>query len=273
VASRLARHCKTWEDKVTYFGVLLWFIGLPTIPLIAATLYDLRSGRRLPACFRTWPPWAVVAGHIVLALLYTTPWDNYLVANRVWRYNPDLVTGITLGWVPIEEYTFFVVQTLASGLWLLIWMRRLPPPAPRPLHHGLRWISLGIGGATWLAWLILLLSGWTRGLYMSLILVWALPPILLQLGFGADILWHYRRQVLAGLVPSFLYMSLVDALGIGGGTWTINPDNVVGVYLGGVLPLEEATFFLVTSVLINLGIVLVLAQESHVRARLRQAPG
>lgn len=45
--------------------------------------------------------------HVVLAVVYTAPWDNYLVATGVWSYNPGLVTGVTLGWVPIEEYTFF----------------------------------------------------------------------------------------------------------------------------------------------------------------------
>jgi lycopene cyclase domain-containing protein len=206
---------------------------------------------------------------VLLALVYTTPWDNYLVANRIWWYAPDRVTGVVLGWVPIEEYTFFVVQTLVVGLWLLLWMRRMPVPAVlSPLWKSVRWVSAVVGSLLWGTWLAVLLSRWPRGLYMALILVWALPPIVAQLAFGADILWRYRRLVLVGLLPAFLYLCLVDAVVIGRGVWTINPNNILGVYLGGVLPLEEAVFFLVTSMLVVFGMVLVLARESHVRAGL-----
>jgi putative membrane protein len=54
----------------------------------------------------------------IVALLYTTPWDNYLVANHIWTYPPERVWGIRLGWVPLEEYLFFVLQTTLTTLWL-----------------------------------------------------------------------------------------------------------------------------------------------------------
>jgi lycopene cyclase domain-containing protein len=275
---------------MTYFGVLLRFIGPPLVLLIAITIVDGMRGRRIPPAFRTWPPWAIVLGHVLLALVYTTPWDNYLVATGVWWYDPALVTGLTLGWVPIEEYTFFVVQTLMGGLWVLFWMRRADTRHPADREHpadteystgspktfffprpALRWITAGIGGLLWVVWLALLLAGWTKGRYMSLILVWFLPPILLQLAFGADILWHHRRLVSVALVPPTLYLWLVDGLAIRSGTWAINPQDTVGLDLLGVLPIEEATFFLVTNVLISFGIVLMLARESHRRAGLRTA--
>jgi lycopene cyclase domain-containing protein len=208
----------------------------------------------------------VLLGHVAIALIYTTPWDNYLVATRVWWYDPALVTGLTLGWVPIEEYTFFVVQTLLSGLWLLFWMRRLDPPRaalrPRPR---LRWASLAVGGALWALTLVALLLGWAPARYMALILFWFLPPILLQLGFGADILWRHRRLVLLGFLPPTLYLWLVDGLAIASGTWTISPEHTLGLDLFGVLPIEEATFFLITNIVIAFGMVLMLAWESHVR--------
>lgn len=222
----------------------------------------------------SWSPKKAVLLHALVALAYTTPWDNYLVANRIWWYDPALVTGLTLGWVPIEEYTFFVVQTWMTGLWLLTCARRLPPPPDTvPLRPGLRRATLGAAGVLWGAWLSLLLSGWTQGLYMSILLVWALPPIALQLAFGADILWRYRRLVALGLLPPTLYLWAVDALAISGGTWTINPANTVGLDLARVLPLEEAVFFLVTNTLIVFGMVLLLARESHQRfEQLRQRP-
>jgi lycopene cyclase domain-containing protein len=53
---------------------------------------------------------------IVIALVYTTPWDNFLVATQVWYYDPARVWNIILGWVPLEEYLFFVLQTILTGL-------------------------------------------------------------------------------------------------------------------------------------------------------------
>ena len=53
---------------------------------------------------------------ILIALVYTTPWDNYLVATQVWYYDPARVWNIILGWVPLEEYLFFVLQTILTGL-------------------------------------------------------------------------------------------------------------------------------------------------------------
>lgn len=254
---------------MTYFGVLLRFIGPPLILLAALARWDRLRGQRVPAWFDTWPPWAVLWGHVLIALVYTTPWDNYLVATRVWWYDPALVTGLTLGWVPIEEYTFFVVQTLTVGLWVLAWMRRLPaPPTPFYARPRVRWIATLVVGLVWALSLVLLLAGWTPGRYLVLILVWFLPPVLLQLGFGADILWHHRRLLLLGLLPPFLYLCLMDGLAIASGTWTINPRTTLGLDLAGILPLEEITFFWMTTLLIVLGMVLMLARESHERAGL-----
>jgi len=64
---------------------------------------------------------------IAAALIYTTPWDNYLVATRVWYYDPQLVLNIILGYVPLEEYAFFILQTLLAGLFVLWLWRRLYP--------------------------------------------------------------------------------------------------------------------------------------------------
>ena len=117
---------------MTYFGVLLWFVGIPTLVLVILTIYDWRRGRKYPDIWHALSPWLVLAIHILVAVVYTTAWDNYLVATRVWWYDPQRVTGLTLGWVPVEEYTFFIVQTLMTGLWLLAWMRHMQPPRNPP---------------------------------------------------------------------------------------------------------------------------------------------
>jgi lycopene cyclase domain-containing protein len=257
---------------MTYFGFLLRFLVIPLVLMGGLTWRDLRRGITRPLALRNWPAWMVLLVHVAVALLYTTPWDNYLVATRVWWYDPTLVSGITLGWVPLEEYTFFVLQTLTTGLWLLYLARRLPLEHSPGLHRSqARWIATPIVVLIWLGAVAILLSGWRPGTYLALELTWALPPIMLQLAFGADILWHHRRLVLLSLLPPTFYLCIADALAIGAGTWSINPGRSLNVYLVGGLPLEEFVFFTLTNSLVVFGMVLGLARESRDRipARIR----
>ena len=254
--------------RMAYLYFLAVFVGIPTLffALLNATLR--RLGFELPSSLQAWPALTVVGGHVLLALVYTTPWDNYLVATRVWWYNPDLVLGFTFGYVPFEEYLFFVGQTVLLGLALLAAGRLFPNPAlsfrPRPF---LRMGSAGLALVAWLFGLLLLLWDHLPGTYMGLELVWGMIPILIQFAFGADILWHHWRPVLWTLLPGTLYLAGADALAIRSGTWTIDPEQSLGVILGGILPLEEFVFFLLTSSMVVFGVTLVIAKESHVRAR------
>ncbi|RPH60840.1 MAG: lycopene cyclase domain-containing protein, partial [Chloroflexi bacterium] len=116
----------------------------------------------------------------------------------------------------------------------------------------------------WLVSLGFFLSGWPPATYLAITLAWALPPIGLQLLFGADILWHYRRLVALTILSVTLYLSAADSLAISSGTWTIDPQQSTGVFLG-ALPLEEALFFLITNTLIGFGLTLLLAHSSRQR--------
>ena len=135
-----------------------------------------------------------------------------------------------------------------------------------PQQVSLRAVLIGLG-VVWAAMLIVLLVGWQPGTYLALELVWALPPILLQIWFGLDILVRHRRLVLLTIVPATLYLSAADHLAISLGVWTINPEQSLGLFLGTHLPIEEFVFFLLTTVLVTFGLVLALASESWERIR------
>jgi lycopene cyclase domain-containing protein len=252
---------------MTYFGFLLRFLFIPIGLMLLWTLLDARRGKRVAATWCGWPAWSALLLHVVIAVVYTTPWDNYLVATGVWWYDPQLVTGLVLGWVPIEEYTFFIVQPILAGLWLLMLMRYLPAGEQGSGGAGGK-MRLWVVGGTAVIWLVMvgiLIAGWKPGTYLALELGWALPPIMLQLAFGADILWRQRRVVLGTIVPMTLYLSAADALAIGWGTWTIDPEQSLHFLLGGVLPIEELIFFLLTNTLLTFGMTLLLSVESHER--------
>ncbi len=242
---------------MSYFGFLLIFLVIPICALLAAQL------RNQPSRLFWWS----IAAQMALALLYTTPWDNYLVATGVWSYSQKQVTGIVLGYVPLEEYAFFLLETLLVGLWWhFCWARRRPleetPPSTK-----VRRLAAASLAALWAVLAVIFLHGWKPGTYLFITLLWALPPIVLQLAYGADILWHERRLVGSAVMPLGIYLSTADALAIRAGIWAINPGQSTGVFLG-TLPIEEAVFFFVTIILITFGMTLTLSEESRRRLSL-----
>ena len=251
---------------MTYFGFLLRFLLLPILVFLAITWWDHSKNRHIHGFRNGRAVWIGIGIHVLLALLYTTPWDNYLVATGVWYYNPRLVTGMVIGYVPIEEYTFFVVETILSGLWWWFLARRLSPPRTmfKP-ERRIVYLSTGVLALLWLIFTYLFFFGGMEWTYLSIILFWALPPIIIQLLFGADILWHYRRLVFLALFIPGLYLSLMDIVALTETTWSISPTQTTGVLFFGILPLEEVLFFFITNVLITFGMTLLLAEVSQER--------
>jgi putative membrane protein len=250
---------------LTYGNLLALFLGVPILMLALLTWRDRRRKDGLPVDLHGWSPFTVLPVLIIVAVLYTLPWDSHLIALRVWWYDPARINGLAIGGVPFEEVAFFVLQTLLAGLWLLWLARHLPR---RALHRAntsrypLRLLSASVGGCLWLLALVLLLSGWRADTYLGWELVWALPPIILQLAVGADILWRQRRLLCATIFPLLLYLSLVDALAIHEGIWRLNRHLTVGMLIGGQLPVEEFVFFLLTTLLVVFGFVLGLSTAS-----------
>lgn len=250
---------------MTYAGFLLRFVIIPIVLLSVLLIFQRRKSAAVEHAGIGIPPRYLLLALAVIALVYTTPWDNYLVANGIWWYDPSLVLGIRFGWVPLEEYAFFLLQPALTGLWFLLLSRRITPATSFTPQNDIRYLGTAVLGIVWLASLVILLVGWQPGTYLSLILVWALPPIALQVILGGDILWHYRRIVILTIATATLYLSVADTLAIGSGTWTINPERSLGIMLGGILPIEEMIFFLMTNVLLVFGLTLGLARESLVR--------
>ena len=252
--------------QMTYFGFLLRFLFTPILVFLAITLWDNRNNQQIVGFRNGRAVWIAIGIHILLAMLYTTPWDNNLVATGVWYYNPDLVTGIVIGYVPIEEYTFFVVETILSGLWWWFLVRRLSPPRKefKP-NKFLVYLSACLLVLVWSIFTYLFFSDNEPITYLSITLFWALPAILPQLLFGADILWHHRKFVaLAILVPA-TYLSLMDIIALKDTTWSISPAQTTGILFFGILPLEEVVFFLITNMLITFGMTLLLSNVSQER--------
>lgn len=191
----------------------------------------------------------------IIAFLYTIPWDNYLVYRGVWGYGTDRVLG-TVGYVPLEEYAFFILQPLLTGLFLTQLLSRTEA------HNSGSISSVRRTGV--LLYLVLTACGVllltfapSRGLYMGLILVWAGPVLAATWYVGAPLIWTYRRTFLWGTAAPTLYLWVADRLALESGIWYIAEEFSLGLHIFG-LPLEEAAFFLMTNLLVNQGLFLFL---------------
>jgi lycopene cyclase domain-containing protein len=247
---------------LTYLAFHFVFI-LPPIALLAAWVLPRR--KRLPRR----AGWALAAV-AALALAWTTPWDNHLVARGVWRYGPDRVAGV-IGWVPVEEYLFFILQPVLAGLWLyavLLFSGDESPGGRRPSRfapEAARWTAAGL-------WLVAGVVAWgalreTRATYLRLILVWAAPVLAgLWAWAGAEV-WARRRAYLIGVAVPTVYLWMADAVAIRLGIWSIDPRYSTGIAILG-LPVEEALFFLVTNLLVVIGLIAIIHRPARAAARL-----
>ena len=251
---------------MTYFGFLVRFLLVPILIFLIITYWDTKQNKQNNGFRHGRNVWLAIAIHVLLALLYTTPWDNYLVASGVWYYNPNLVTGIVLGYVPIEEYTFFILETILSGLLWWFLARRFPAPQTEfQRDKSLVYWSTSLLLCAWFLFTYLFFFGDAKWTYLSIILFWASPPIIIQLIFGADILWHYRKLAFWSIGIPATYLSLMDILALTETTWSISPAQTTGILFFGILPLEEVMFFFVTNVMITFGMILLMANISQAK--------
>lgn len=250
---------------MTYFGFLLRFLVIPITAFLALSWWDNKMTRNMGGFQNGRAVWIAIWVHVILAVVYTTPWDNYLVATGVWFYNPELVTGLVIGYVPIEEYTFFVLETLLTGLCWWFLARRISEPSnfkPSKITRIGSSITLFIA---WLGFTGLFLSDSKPITYLSITLFWAFPAIFPQLLYGADILWHHRKLVLLSILIPGIYLSLADMAALTGATWSIARDQTTGIRFFGILPVEEVVFFFITNILITFGMTLLLSKISRQR--------
>ncbi|MFW5972516.1 MAG: lycopene cyclase domain-containing protein [Bacteroidota bacterium] len=239
---------------MTYLEFHLFFILPPIVALAVTRLFVHRE-----VSYRT--ALGTIGVLCAIALIYTTPWDNYLVARSVWWYSDDRVIG-SIGYVPVEEYLFFILQPILAGLWLAV----LPSNGGRGRLIGSMRRNGGLAGV-----LITVAGFWMlredSTLYMGLILSWAGPVIAGQWVWFGDVFFRERRRWALGVAIPTLYLWVADRIAIGNEIWIISDRYTTGADIFG-LPIEEAAFFLVTNLMVVQG--LIMFQER--RQDLKEAP-
>ncbi len=248
---------------MTYLEFLLRWLAPP---LVLAAVVGWASRRRL-AMPR--PAFGALGVYTALAVAWTTPWDSWLIANDVWRHGD--VTAKALQ-VPVEEYLFMVGQSLLVGFVAIAVLARLGPATVG--GGSARWVGGGgsgrwVGGVGWAAASVTAWAShplWPHGFYLTAIIGWFGPLLALQWALGGDrLVAHARARWWAVALPT-AYLWIADLIAIRAGTWWINPERTLGLRPFG-LPIEEAVFFLVTTMLLVNGMVLALDADMWRRAR------
>ena len=233
-----------------------WQFDLLVLALPMALL--LRGAVRPPARLA-----GAVAVLAVVALVWTAPWDEHLVRTGVWSYGPDRVLA-TVGSVPVEEYAFVVLLVALVAAWG--WRTGRLPGAVRdgvaPGHRAtgaLAWLAVALAGAGLLG-----VGGTWR--YLGLLLVWVAPPLALQRAVAGDLLRARTGDRLLVAAPVALWLCAADRLALADGVWAISPLSSTGLAVLG-LPLEEALFFLLVTLLVTDGLFLATDDRALGRAR------
>ena len=214
-----------------------------------------------------WTKGEIVALGLVLAavMVFTTPWDNLAAKWGIWGF-PREKYSVRIGYLPIEEYVFFLLKSVNVML------------AVRALFHFVPdWLigqetDIGIVtliclAASIIPWALIAFN--LRRLRRkagpcvnyAIHLAWFFPVIYAQ-WVMAPALFLGHAGLLALVTAAFgVYYTLADLAAVRAGTWFFDEKQITGVKLGGVLPWEEIAFFFLTSLLVAQSYLLLLPED------------
>ena len=199
---------------------------------------------------------------LLAVMVFTAPWDNLAAKWGIWGFPREKYT-LRIGYLPIEEYAFFVLQSLN----VMLAIRAL-------LFYFPSWITGAeavVGDVTLillaasvfpLVLVALQLRRWRRHagprVNYVLHLAWFLPVIYLQWVLAPP-LFLAHAGLLALVTCAFgIYYTLADLIAVRGGTWHFDAAQITGAKLAGILPWEEVAFFFLTSLLVAQSYLLLL---------------
>ncbi len=204
-----------------HWTYLLWlglFVALPIFALAA-------WGGRI-----WWLERRALAWTLAGAAVGGWAWDFAAIQLGFWTFTEAHMIGLQFLGLPLEEWLWiFGVAWMFAGLALILHARRPPPEraTSRPPTQHLSALPLLL--AVFPARFSQLLMLCAAGLVFHSILWFRNAPFL-------------RRQVRTiGLVTvaAVLWLLATDPIGAGWGAWVYDPDRVIGVWIFGLIPVED----------------------------------
>jgi putative membrane protein len=238
---------------VTYWGFHLRF-NLPVLLLLAVVAPE-----------RTWHPQAlgVLAGLLVVVMVFTSPWDNWAARCGIWGFAEGKYWR-KVGYLPVEEYAFFIIQSLEAVLLAAVALTLLGPfhTPDHPWSGSLQAVVLAAGALLWAG-----IGWWGRGIgrdssahYAWHLFYWFIPVIAAQWVIGWPILVERWPVLLLVTLVLGTYLSVADWVAIRHGIWYFDKRQTTGWNIGSSMPWEEAAFFYLTSLLVAQSYLVLLPE-------------
>ncbi|CAO3636863.1 unnamed protein product [Cunninghamella echinulata] len=189
-----------------------------------------------------------------VAFITASLWDNYIVYHRAWWYCPKCVTAV-IGYVPLEEYMFFIIMTMITVPFTNLIMRwQLPTFYLKSTSSSFQFMCtryLPIIG-----FLVIAKKAWNVAipntpLFYGGCILWYVCPVLALLWFGAgEYICRRWKSVMISITFPTLYLCWVDKIAIRAGTWHISEKTSTQIMVVPNLPIEEFLFFFLINVVL-----------------------
>lgn len=239
------------EQGMTYRG----FHYRWTLPLLAilAVVWSQIDGNVLTL--------GILAALCVVVIGFTFPWDNWAVEQGIWDF-PESRLLFRIRSLPIEEISFFVIQTLQVAFVTAIACRLLPSEPLSSVSFTPE-VGIRIGMTLGLWYLVGRVTRAWREAHRSFRYAWHLgywfiPIIVVQWLFGAGMLLPRIDVVIYATLIIGTYLSVADVWAVRRGIWFFDHSQTTGHQLAGVLPWEEVAFFYTTSLLVAQSTILLV---------------
>jgi lycopene cyclase domain-containing protein len=198
-------------------------------------------------------------------VVFTAPWDNLAAKWGIWGF-PREKYSLRIGYLPLEEYAFFVLQSVNVMLAVRASFHFFPnlltgqETAPG-------WITYLCLGASVVPWAIVAAQfyGLRRKagpcVNYAVHLAWFLPVIYAQWVLAPSLFWEHAGLLALVTVAFGVYYTLADLAAVRAGTWFFDEKQITGMKLAGLLPWEEVAFFFLTSLLVAQSYLLLLPSD------------
>ena len=215
-------------------------------------------------------PWThgeILAFALVLAavMIFTTPWDNLAAKWGIWGF-PREKYSLRIGYLPVEEYAFFLLQSVNVMLAVRALFHFMPDWEGGAETEIGKWTLICLA-ASIVPWAIVTIQmRWLRKRFgpcvnYAIHLAWFLPVIYVQWVIAPWMFWDHAG-LLALVTGAFgVYYTLADLAAVRAGTWFFDEKQITGVKLARVLPWEEIAFFFLTSLLVAQSYLLLLPSD------------
>ncbi|MEZ0295147.1 MAG: lycopene cyclase domain-containing protein [Candidatus Methylacidiphilales bacterium] len=203
---------------------------------------------------------------LAIVVIFTSPWDNAAAAWGIWGFPPGKYSG-KIGWLPVEEYAFFVLQSVNVILAARVWLHLAPAwrtatltdPGAKAPGVTVDLTQAAVCGSIMALWIGAGLWIWRahaagriprRWNYALHLFYWFGPVLALQWVVAPQLLGAHFVLLLLLTAIFGTYYTISDVIAVHGGTWHFDEAQITGWKLRGILPWEEIAFFFLTSLLI-----------------------